>query len=72
MWNNTERSQLRLGPWNYLDSGCAETVGKRKIFLRATLVISALPFNELCVHVLKEFSRWNDIERLQLRLGPWN
>ena len=63
---------LRLGSWNWLDSRCVERIRKRNTFLSATLVILLLPFNELCVHVPKEFSMWNNIERSQLRLGSWN
>ena len=29
-------------------------------------------FNELCVHVPKEFSMWNDVERSPLRRSSWN
>ena len=71
MWNNTRHSQLRLGSWNWLDSRWGEHIRKRNTFLKATLVILFVSVNELCVHVPKEFSMWNNIQPSQLRLGSW-
>ena len=36
------------------------------------VVILFVSVNELCVHVPKEFSMWNDIQHSQLRLGSCN
>ena len=72
MWNNVQRSQLRPGSWNWLDFRWGETIWKRNTFLKATLVILFVSVNELCVHVPKEFSMWNNMQRSQLRLGSWN
>ena len=72
MWNNIQHSQLRLGSWNWLDLRWGEKIRKRNTFLKATLVILFVSVNELCVHVPKEFSMWNDIQHSQLRLGSWN
>ena len=71
MCNNIERSQLRRGSWNRLDSRWVEKIRKRNTFLRATLVILLLAFNEDHVYVSEAFSMCNNIERSQLRRGPW-
>ena len=64
MWNDIQHSQLRLGSWNWLDLRWGEKIRKRNTFLKATLVILFVSVNELCVHVPKEFSMWNNIQRL--------
>ena len=71
MWNNIQPWQLRLGSWNWLDFRWGEKIRKQNTFLNATLVIVIVPVNELCVHVPTEFSMWNNIQHLQLRLGSW-
>ena len=72
MWNDIQPSQLRLVSWNWLNRRRGETIRKRNTFLKATLVILCVSINELCVHVPKEFSLWNDIQPSQIRLGSWN
>ena len=69
MLNNIEHSQLRIGPWNRLDSIWVETIRKQNTTLNATLVTLFLSVNELCVHVPMEFLMWNNIQHSQLRLG---
>ena len=72
MWNNIQPSQLRLGSRNWLDFRWGEKIPKRNTYSKATLVIFFVSVNELCVHVAKKFSTWNDIQQSQLRLGSWN
>ena len=47
MWDDVERSQLRRGSWNWLDSGCVEKSRKRDTFMSATLASLLATFNEL-------------------------
>ena len=72
MWNDIQHSHLRLGSCNWPDLRWGEKIRKRNTFLKATLVILCVSVNELCVHVPKEFSMWNDIHHSQLQLGSWN
>ena len=74
MWNNIQHSQLRLGSWNWLGLRLGERRDPEAehLFLKASLVILFVSVNELCVHIPKELSMWNDIQHSQLRLGSWN
>ena len=72
MWNNIQHLQLRLGSSNWLDLGRGKKIRTQNTFLKATLVILFVSVNELCVHVAKEYSMWDDIQRSQLRLGSRN
>jgi hypothetical protein len=72
MWNNIQRSQLRLGPWNWLDLRRGQNIRKRDTSLKATLVMLFVSVSGLCVHIPREISMWNNIQRSQLHLGPWN
>ena len=40
-------------------------------FLKAALVLLFVSVNELCVHVQKESSMWNDIQHSQIHLSSW-
>ena len=71
LWGGYQSCDWRRS-WNWLDSRCVKKIWKRNAFLRATLVNLRVTFNELYVHVSKEFSMWDDIERSQLRRGSWN
>jgi hypothetical protein len=47
MWGGIERSQLRRGSWNWLDSGCVEKIRERDTFLGAPLANLLATFNGL-------------------------
>ena len=73
MWNNIQRLQLRLGSRNWLYRGWGEKIRKQNSFFESHLGhFLFVSVNEPCVHVPKEFSMWNNIQRSQLRLGSWN
>ena len=69
MRNNIQHSQLWLGSWNRLDVRWGEKIRNRNTFFKATLVISFVSVIEVCVHVPKVFSMWNNIQPSRLRLG---
>ena len=50
MWNNIERSQLRLGPRNWLDSGCVEKIRAQSVFLT---------YVKICFHIARNYNYKN-------------
>ena len=66
-WNDVQHSPLRRGSWNRLELDELKRSGSGTLF--ESHLSQLVSFNELCVHVPKEFSMWNIIQHSQLRRG---